>query len=89
MMPRKVAKIEVGAHAGLVAYTAIYDDGSKEHHLYSVEIALQLAELLTGMAEKITSMNRMSSNGLGDHINVGESVKLALIGGDSDEKKVH
>ncbi len=90
MMPRRVAKIEVGAHAGLIAYTAIYDNGDKEHHLYSTEIALQLAELLSGMAEKIKSMNKMSqSNGMGDSINVGENVNLILTGGDSDGKKIH
>jgi hypothetical protein len=49
-MFRKLTKIEVGAHEDKVGYTATYQNGEREHHLFSPSIALQLCEHLSKLA---------------------------------------
>jgi len=49
-MFKKLKSIEVGAHEDKVGYTATYQNGEREHHLFAPSIALQLCEHLSKLA---------------------------------------
>ncbi len=81
---RNVIKVEVGGYENRVGYTAIYEDGTREHHLFAPEIALQLADKLKAAAEKMIQ-------GFTDKTIVTESVSVGLLTseGEKDEEKIH
>ncbi len=49
-MFKKLTSIEVGAHEDKVGYTATYQNGEREHHLFAPSVALQLCEHLSKLA---------------------------------------
>lgn len=61
-MIKKTTKIEVGAHGDKVGYTQTYEDGTREHLLYSPNIALQLCEKLSQVARAMMTAQAVADS---------------------------
>jgi hypothetical protein len=90
---KKTVHMEVGSYQDKVGYTAYFDDGSKEHHLFSIEVAMQLAEkLMQAVIERCREQAaRSPQNYPSDQVQLDDSANIGLVKGeeDADKEKIH
>ncbi len=73
---RQVASIEVGQYQGKAGFPLYYDDDNKEHFLFNVNIASDLAIKLLAVVAMLKQ-----SPGFKDAISVGEHIDVKIKGG--------
>jgi len=88
-MFKKLTSIEVGAHEDKVGYTATYQNGEREHHLFAPSVALQLCEHLSKLARaaqiKVADDNvtvgmakPQKQSGYVEQVGISDSVNVGL-----------
>ena len=104
-MFKKLKSIEVGAHEDKVGYTATYQNGEREHHLFAPAVALQLCEHLGKLAraaqikvadEDVTvgmaKPQTERQSGFTEQVGISDSANIGLStpeGDDDGKKKIH
>lgn len=76
MTTRYTQRIDVGVYEDKVGYTAFLEDGTPEHHLFSAEVAEQLAlKLLSLVAEQRQYIRRQMPH---DRVGVRDGVQVRI-----------
>jgi len=85
---RKTTKIEVGMHEDMIGVSIHIEDGTKESHLFSIDVAENLAWNILALAEEAKKKGARPTNApLTSKVGVSENVNVKISGGD-DEIKV-
>jgi len=81
MTPRRTRRIEVGTFENKVGFTMYFDQGEKEHFLFSVEVADSLATKLLHVISEVKAFNKMfePKGGPGDSIATSDGGGITIV----------
>lgn len=87
---RKAIEVLVGMYDGKAGFTLVYDNGEREHFLFRVELAEQLAVNIQHVCHQLRYLERQMSGAPGDQIGVSEFVNVKLSeGGDHGSSSIN
>lgn len=75
---RQVIRIDVGSHEDKAGFTLHFADGEKEHFLFAIDIAEDLANKMLQTVKDLRYVKEVLRNP-GDNVGIGENVSMRLV----------